>query len=725
MIAVFPRAMLAAVLGALLLPTPSQACGPFCGKAEPSDDVLACLEGNLGDFTTQSRECRAVGFLVLRGLAAADHRRLVRELTPPQFEPEPYPPPGPDQVWRVARAKVPGLPPLPAQRLDTVKALPDGNGGQFDNCLTPAFELAAKTLEARVAEFGEASPEVAAWVAAQDRVFQNCSGRWGQPVLPEPAPEEAPPKVRADRAYQLAAALFYAGEFDEAVRQLDTIGKDSRSPWQLWARLVAVRALIRKATLKYETFLPSPEMIAGLEQARRRAVAILDNRSLRAIHPEARKLIWRIDFRVRPEKQLEVLGQVLMEKPDALFFQAWEDYFRIWRGRGAGQDENTEWSHEQGEHLKVAPLRDELSVFIETFDKPDSYPQALEWWKKTRSVPWLVAALSRAPYDALELPELLAAAEAIPPESPATVPLQLYRARLALEDGRWDEAREWVLPLLEKRASTLPPRTVATLGEMLINGARTFEEWGKYAHLTPDAAATFFSEAVPLSRFTDAKMLAALDPRMRKEVVLAGWTRAVVLGQWEDEKALEPLVASVAEALKDDLERLKARQEPEARKLAAVVLLLRAPGMSPYVRPYRTEFPRSYDLCGPDGWCPREPVNDSGDCDAGTRPCAPRFFTPEENETAGKENRALPALGSAPELLMRFVLDYAKQHPDDPLVPEALARSVTTARYTHGVCGSYDEARRVRRELARQAFQLLHRKYPKSSWAEGTPYYYR
>jgi hypothetical protein len=724
MIAAFPRAVLAAVLVALLGSAPSQACGPFCGKSEPSDDVLACLQGNLGDFTTHSRECRAIGFLVLRGLSPADQRLLVRELTPLP-EPETYPPPGPDAVWMAARAKVPGLPVPPAQPLDTEKSFPDGDGGRFANCLTPAFELAAKTLQARVAEFGEGSPEVVAWVAAQDQVFQNCGGTQSEPVLPEPAPEDASAKLRADRAYQMAAALFYAGEFDRSVQALDSIAKDASSPWRRWARLVAVRALIRKATLNNLTDMLTPALSEGLEQARQRAAAILTNPSLKTIHPEARKLLWRIDFRVRPEQQLGVLGQVLLEKPDALFGQAWADYFRIWRGRTAAQYWDTDWCCEQGEQLRVAPLRDELSLFIETFDKPDTYPQALEWWKKTHSLPWLVAALSREPLEAPELPELLAAAEAVPPESPATVPLQVYRARLAVEDGRWDEVRERVLPLLEKRAATLPPKTVATLGEYLINGAQSFEEWARYAHLTPDAAATFFSEAVPLSRFSDAKMLAALDPRMRKEVVLAGWTRAVLLERWEDEKALEPHLAALAEALTDDLDRVKARAEPEARKLAAVVLLLRAPGMSPYVRPYRAEFPRSYDLCGPDGWCPQGPVTYVGDCADGMRPCAPRFLTPEERQSALKESRALPELGSAPELLMRFVLDSAKQHPDGPLVPEALARCVTTARYTHSVCGSYDEAKKVRRELAKQAFQLLHRKYPRSRWAQETPVYYR
>ena len=48
-------------------------------------------------------------------------------------------------------------------------------------------------------------------------------------------------------------------------------------------------------------------------------------------------------------------------------------------------------------------------------------------------------------------------------------------------------------------------------------------------------------------------------------------------------------------------------------------------------------------------------------------------------------------------------------------VPEALHLAVRTTRYTNGVHTT---------TFPKQAFVLLHAKYPESSWAAATPYWY-
>ncbi|HKA53560.1 MAG TPA: hypothetical protein VKJ47_07840 [Candidatus Binatia bacterium] len=61
----------------------------------------------------------------------------------------------------------------------------------------------------------------------------------------------------------------------------------------------------------------------------------------------------------------------------------------------------------------------------------------------------------------------------------------------------------------------------------------------------------------------------------------------------------------------------------------------------------------------------------------------------------------------------RLVITWAKEHPDDPRIPAALHRAVKSARYG---CTSG--------ELSRQAFQLLHKRYPESEWTRKTKYWY-
>ena len=66
---------------------------------------------------------------------------------------------------------------------------------------------------------------------------------------------------------------------------------------------------------------------------------------------------------------------------------------------------------------------------------------------------------------------------------------------------------------------------------------------------------------------------------------------------------------------------------------------------------------------------------------------------------------------------MRESVAWAKNHPDGRRVPEALHGAVPAARFrgTDKDTGTY----------SKQAFDLLHRQYPKSRWTASTPYWYK
>jgi hypothetical protein len=674
----------------LLLPAASQACGPDCDSGGGvEEDVDACFAGRIGSLAQQGPQCRAIGFLLIRGVSPADQQLMVDSLQPEN-------PPLPDvEVWKAARAKVLAAPSAPVPATEALLG-----DFYFPNCLSSGFQLAAKTLEERVAKWGASSPEVGAWLKAQDAVFSNCGGN-GR-VLPEPAAESAPPLARADRAYQTAAALFYSRGYDEAVQAFDRIGADASSPWRAWARLGAVRALIRKATVNDNSVEQQRPL---LEQARERCVAIVKDAGLKDIHRQTRQLTWLIDSRLRADKQLGLLGRVLLEKPDANFGYAFRDYFTL-----------RQW--------KLPPATDELSEFLAVFEKEDSYAQALGWWKKTHSVPWLVAALSRAHGKEPELAELLAQSETVPRASPAYVSVHAERGRLALEAGRWEPARQELLPLLEMAADALPSPTAQRLTDELREAAQSFEEWAKYAGLSSKGSGSFLSQGVPLARFKDEKVLALLEPKLRKEVVLAGWTRAVLLDQWEEERALEPAVEKAAPELAEDLKRVKERKTPDERKVAALLLLLKSPGMSPWVRPYRSQVLRSYDICSENGWCAVEAKDFYLGCDAAKAACGTRFISAQERRQVLSELQALAKLGKAPELLIRLTLELAKAHPEDALVPETLHEAVVATHYSRNFCGQDEPEGKARSELSKQAFQVLQRKYAKTRWAKETPYHY-
>ena len=104
---------------------------------------------------------------------------------------------------------------FPISQAAIERHVPGQDYESFSNCLVDAFANATATLTDRRARYGKPgqpdTPEIADWIAGQQAVFSNCSGA-GQ--TPQPAPANAPPWLRQDRAYQTAAAAFYALDFD-------------------------------------------------------------------------------------------------------------------------------------------------------------------------------------------------------------------------------------------------------------------------------------------------------------------------------------------------------------------------------------------------------------------------------------------------------------------------------------------------------------------------------
>src|SRR5208337_4835460 len=64
----------------------------------------------------------------------------------------------------------------------------------------------------------------------------------------------------------------------------------------------------------------------------------------------------------------------------------------------------------------------------------------------------------------------------------------------------------------------------------------------------------------------------------------------------------------------------------------------------------------------------------------------------------------------------RVVLEFAKRHPDDPRVPEALSRAVKNTRMN---CNNPRTP-----ALSKAAYDLLHKRYPDTTWAKNTKYWF-
>jgi hypothetical protein len=163
------------------------------------------------------------------------------------------------------------------------------------------------------------------------------------------------------------------------------------------------------------------------------------------------------------------------------------------------------------------------------------------------------------------------------------------------------------------------------------------------------------------------------------------------------------------------------RTEPiDHWKFRAALLIAWHSQFQPEIRvSYRTELdsPGSW-------WCPVEaPSPANGDNISWRLPAAyapsERVFTSRDTADAQQELTRLHQAGSTEMFLAPIVFDWAKAHSDDPQVPEALYRLVVVTRYG---CRNGDPAIG---QISKTAFDLLHKKYPQSSWAAKTPYWFK
>jgi hypothetical protein len=623
----------------------------------------------------------------------------------------------------------------------------------YDNCLEDALRTAAATLAEREKRAGAGSPWFSDWLSGQDRVFANCSSdAW----MPEPAPPGAPAWLVADRAYQRAAAHFYAGRFDEAARGFEGVAADRGSPWRAWAPYLVARAYTRMATVR-----PGHRDIdrPALERAEAQALRVVADPGLRQSHDAARRLLGFIRFRLRPEERLTELSRSLAApRLPGSAAQDMIDLALLFDRFGQVRAES------------LAAGRDELELadWVLTFQSRGTaaHRHALERWQATRSLPWLVAAATHARGDEPDAGALIDAAGRVAPASPAFATLTVHRARLLLEANRRDEARALIDERLPEARADWPVSALNALLGQRLSLARSLDEVVAFAPRTPaqitigwpelalaDTSAATLERAFPGPQYFDADAAWILSRRLpleqmgriargsslprnlRAELALATWVRAVVLERHDLARELVPVVSELLPETRSYLDRYAAADDDAARRFEAAMFMLNTPGVNPSLQPGtgRLEPISKLDSFRGNWWCAAERGRDAFDGLLARDVFGARTWTGnpaasgdtlweaaalevEARAAAADERARLAALPAAPNLLCREAIAWAEAHPEDPRSPQALHLAVRATRY-----GCADPRTT---EFSRRAFQVLHRRFPKSEWAAKTKYYF-
>ena len=646
------------ILLILAVPLELPGCGPFIPEAlfflkvtpETPKDFAG---GKLGVLQpTYERLYQVIAYRYLSGTGMNSGEQQDALPAPPPSAASSSAAPAPPNVWLAARNQVSGVTPL--KEIDPFRQVKkDGYFDNYLNCNDDAFRTAATTLQRM-----RSKPFVTDWIAAQDIVFADCSK--GEDI-PQPASD---PQLRADRLYQIASAKFYSEQYDAARQDFQAIAKDASSPWHDIAPYLAARCLIRGGKL------------AGAETELQHIAA--DPVQPRW-HGAANSMLGYVRAHLHPAERMHELA-VALAKPNsqATLKQDLIDYRMLY-------DQN------------VAPKPDDdLSAWIRSFQAGGQ--GAFEKWHASHSLPWLVAALQSAnPKDA-NLTELLPAAAAVKPDSPAYLTVASQRIRLIPPD----DARALADQLL---AANLPIASQNQIRAERMGLARDFNEFLRYAPRTAVAEQTdqidavdgkepyldndsrdIFNQSLPLSYWKQAQTSSSLPAQVREELGRVTFVRTLLLS--------------------------------DAPPFDQVFRLLHSPGMqlnvdSGYGR--NTKAVGEIDDFRDNWWCAADGPSASS-APPSPAPSVP-FLPAADQKTAADEAEKYRAAGAAPDWLGTQTLAFAQQHPDDSRIPEALYLVVRATRF-----GCTDDKTG---DVSKRAFDLLHRRYPTTEWAKKTPYWYK
>jgi hypothetical protein len=335
-----------------------------------------------------------------------------------------------------------------------------------------------------------------------------------------------------------------------------------------------------------------------------------------------------------------------------------------------------------------------------------------------------------------------------------------HRLRLELESGNEAQVRKELDFLLRPGRAILPGGTRNLFLAQRMRLSRTLSEFLQYAPRTPlgfydgensqpssaagsktdsrlfdkDAAAAF-NRGLPLSVLEKAAAGLALPVHLRRQVSQMAWLRAVLLEKQASAARLGSLLADVAPETRPMMSDYLSARSAEERRFAAALLLLKFPGIWPRVTAgwQREEPAGQLNRYRENWWCGGAKLASWRGGDAvdtvdasfnatlgqiypdGKIP-VPRFVSEDEYAALEKEWSQLSKTETAPDYLTRIVIAWSSKNPQDPRVPEALHLAVRSTRYG---CGSNETSK-----YSRQAFQLLHQKFPGNEWTKKTPYWF-
>lgn len=646
----------------------------------------------------------------------------------------------------------------------------------FPNCSANAFEVAARTINARAKQYGAANENVQKWARAQDAVFYACSA--GELAM-QPISVESPAWLAADREYQIAATNFYRSDFELARAGFERIAADKSSVWSATADYLVARISVRQATLvdDEDSTKVREKRRPFYEQAEARLIRIIADSSRREFHEAANAMLNLVKYRLRPEERVHELAAILSNRTvnpnlrQDLIDYRWLLDRQFETANAAAENAANEAAKKQGEDYASefsvsvndypTNLReDDVTDWILTFQSEDSaaFKHAYDKWRDTKSDTWLVAALAKAKKDSPETPLLIEEGTRVQKNSPAFAAAAFHFNRLLIETGKAKEARAQLDFILKNRMLVIPMSSRnAFLGQRMMV-AETYDEFLLYAQrkaaafsydgspnfiedfadpgesdydkslrawrertMFDEDAVRVFNEQMPLAMLKQAVLTSKLPDYLKRNILIAAWTRAILLRDDVTAKELGGQFARLAPEFLPLFSQYTDAKTAAERYNAATYLLVKIPAFRPYVE-------LGYGRLNPVGeldsyrdnwWCkPSETsYDDNGNQIKLSELPKPLFMTAAQFAAGQTEREAIKAKGNSSSYLARRTVEFATKSPNDERLAESLHLAVRATRYGCTDCETG--------KFSKQAHDILKKRFPRSEWAKKTPYWFK
>lgn len=656
-------------------------------------------------------------------------------------------------------------------------ASPFRSSGDGMNCRPDALVFAQGLLQSLKKRADATPARVQAWTDAQQRVFDLCNHDPldvlgdADPLLapPLPLPAAEPLYWRQLREYQLAAMAFYGAHYVQSEQAFARIGKSAGHPMQSWGAYLALRSHLRALQLpdpaapKPEAGQPprvAPEQVDDLKALRREGAAILADPALAARHEDTAATLRRAAYLLAPNFHFAELTDQLDDfKSDPFSDDILADWSFIgFAGYGAARAQPGTFEALRARRAwfdwlaSMAPPTD--GVEPPKKDAPPCGPSCehvMKAWGESRagSGPrraWLLAALmSKAPLSRPMEQE----ARAVDAKAPEFLSVRYWLAARLLAAGRADEARpltEDLVARLRKRGTPMPSALNLAIQQRFAEATSVADAapWLLMRPLATTTPDTGESAPVPVTSMTTrpsldgtlwldrglavkdmlelARALKTPSP-WRSRLAVAAWMRADLLGDAASAADASTLVEDFVPSLKPITTRYRALPGAPERHHALMMAALRH-NLSPDILDGNPDADGTWPLQKPDDisagmWC-RIGADDVSEYFRSaldkSLPPLPAPVVSGDPARRDVERKQLFDLHSATGFIGLHAIDWAASHPADKDLPWLLHVAVASSR---GGCVDAD-----RSAISRKAWQVLHKRFPRSEWTAQTPYFY-